>query len=238
MARSRRSGGRRSRRGSRRSGGQINLLLIVLVVAVAVFIVMRRSQDSPATAGPPSTTMPLDTPAAELLASLPVMPEVSRDGYEREAFGDGWLVDQSGCDTRNQVLAAESRVPVTRGADGCSVAQGEWVSLYDGYTTPNPDELDIDHMVPLAEAWDSGASLWPPEQREQYANDTVRPDALVAVTTAMNQSKSDSDPAEWMPPNRDSWCRYVEAWITQKAAWQLTIDVSEHDALSNVLATC
>lgn len=225
------------------------MLLVVLVVAVAAFIVMRRSQDEaqdpPATMGPPATSTPAetgpaasDTPAVELLATLAVMPEVSRNGYEREAFGPGWLVDQSGCDTRSRVLAEESRVPVTRGADGCTVAGGDWLSLYDGYSTPNPEELQIDHMVPLAEAWDSGANVWPPEQREQYANDTLRPDALIAVTAATNQSKSDRDPAEWMPPNRDAWCRYVDAWITQKAAWQLTIDVGEHDALSNVLATC
>lgn len=220
------------------------MLLIVLLVAVAAFIVVRRSQGEeqagPATVGPPSTSTPAaeGQPAVELLATLAVAPEVSRDGYEREAFGGDWLVDQSGCDTRHRVLADESRVPATRGADGCTVTGGEWLSLYDGYTTPGPEELEIDHMVPLAEAWDSGANVWSPEQREQYANDMVRPDALVAVTAATNQSKSDSDPAEWMPPSRDAWCRYVEAWIAQKAAWQLTIDVGERDALTNVLATC
>jgi len=76
------------------------------------------------------------------------------------------------------------------------------------------------------------------ELGQQYANDTRRPDALIAVTAAMNQSKSDRDPAEWLPPNRDAWCRYADAWIAQKAAWKLTIDPAERDALRNVLTSC
>jgi hypothetical protein len=72
----------------------------------------------------------------------------------------------------------------------------------------------------------------------QYANDLNRRDALIAVTAATNQSKSDRDPAEWMPPNRDAWCRFAAAWITQKATWHLTIDPAERDALRNVLTSC
>lgn len=244
MARSQRRSGRKRSRRSRRSISGLQALVIVVLLVVG-FIAIRRSQgeasDGPAI--PQESTPPVepadgDHSAADLLTTLAVTGEVSREGYEREAFGGGWLVGPDGCDVRNQVLAEESQVPVTRGTDGCTVVGGEWLSLYDGYSTPNLQELEIDHMVPLAEAWDSGANAWPPEQREQFANDTVRPDALIAVTAAMNQSKSDRDPAEWMPPNRDAWCRYTDAWITQKAAWQLTIDLSEHDALQNVLATC
>jgi hypothetical protein len=225
--------------------------LVIVVLLVAGFIAFRRAQGdatgSPTAGDPTSTTLgsipPGEPPegdraAADLLATLVVGDEASRDGYEREAFGEGWLVGPDGCDVRDKVLAEESQVPVTRGADGCDVVAGKWLSLYDGYSTPDPTELEIDHMVPLAEAWDSGAGVWSPDRREQYANDTLRPDALVAVTAATNQSKSDRDPAEWMPPNRDGWCRYADAWITQKAAWQLTIDPAERDALRNVLTTC
>jgi hypothetical protein len=194
----------------------------------------RSTTTTTATAGPTDVRRTLNR-----LAALSVAREAG-EGYERTAFGDGWLVGQDGCDTRDEVLAAESRVPATRGRDGCTVTRGDWLSLYDGYSTPDPDELEIDHMVPLAEAWVSGASSWTPEQRERYANDTDshRPDALVAVTAAMNRSKSDRDPAEWMPPNRDAWCRYATAWITQKRAWHLTIDPAERRALRNVLASC
>jgi len=214
---------------------------VIVLLLVAGFVAFRHSQDGPSTAqepAPPAEPTEGEQPAVELFASLAVTGEVDRDGYAREAFGEGWLVGPDGCEVRDEVLVEESRVPVTRGADACTVVRGDWSSLYDGYTTPDPEELEIDHMVPLAEAWDSGAGVWPAEQREQYANDTRRPDALLAVTAAMNQSKSDRDPAEWMPPNRDAWCRYVDAWITQKAAWKLTIDPAEREALRNVLTSC
>lgn len=242
MARTRRRTRRRRSGRSWRTGPDATWL-VVAVLAVAVFIAVRNAQDDDtATADPRPTTSSTAPPAAgspaELLATLVVADEGDRLGYEREVFGEGWLVDASGCDVRNVVLAEESRVPVTRAPDGCTVEGGEWLSLYDNSTIPDPDELEIDHVVALAEAWDSGAASWAPDRREQYANDLDRPDALIAVTTATNQSKSDSDPAEWTPPNRSSWCRFATAWITQKAAWELTVDVAERDALDNILATC
>lgn len=178
-----------------------------------------------------------DRPARELLATLVVRDEGSRSGYEREAFGEGWAVDGNGCDTRERVLAEESKAPITR-RDDCSVVEGRWSSLYDGDTTRDPGDLEIDHMVPLAEAWESGASSWTAERRADYANDTRRHGALIAVTAGMNQAKSDRDPAEWLPPDQGSWCRYVNAWIVQKHDWHLTIDRAERDRLREVLTTC
>jgi Protein of unknown function (DUF1524) len=240
------------------------VLAILVVVAAVVFLSWRNGEEqagttttappttAPATTAAPTTAPPASeppatttttagepTPVTEALARLRVADETGAEGYEREAFGDGWAATGDGCDTRDQVLADESTVPVTRGGDsGCQVVAGNWVSLYDNYSTPDPGELEVDHMVPLAEAWASGAAAWPADRREAYANDVRRPDALVAVTAATNQSKSDQDPAEWMPSHRDSWCRYVTAWVTQKAAWRLTVDRAEHEALTNVLATC
>jgi hypothetical protein len=229
---------------------------VILVVAVLALRNMDRDGEGTAGGGAPAattttarstTTTGTTAPARSdvrrtlnRLAALPVAAESGSARYERMNFGDGWRVDRDGCDTRDDVLAAESRVPVTRARNGCTVTRGDWLSLYDGYSTPDPDELEIDHMVPLAEAWESGASSWTPAERERYANDTDphRPDALVAVTAATNRSKSDRDPAEWMPPNRDAWCRYATAWITQKRAWHLTVDPAERRALRNVLATC
>ena len=225
------------------------ILLVVALVIMAAFFLTNDDEGDADGAGPPVPTpqdegVPPAAPppdivaAGDLLDALALRNEGARNGYEREAFGDGWMVDTNGCDVRSRVLADESLVPVTKESNECSVAAGEWKSLYDNYTTPNPDELEIDHMVPLAEAWDSGAATWSPQQREKYANDTEREDALVAVTAATNQSKSDQDPAEWMPPHRGAWCRYATAWIVQKSAWKLTVDTAERTALRNVLATC
>jgi hypothetical protein len=192
---------------------------------------------------PPTTSRPdpdaaSDDPVA-LLGTLPVEAEAGEDAYEREAFGEGWLVTAAGCEIRDVVLIAESKVPATRD-EGCDVSAGRWTSLYDGTTTDDPSVLDIDHLVPLAEAWASGASGWDAARRERFANDVNprRPDALVAVTLASNRSKGDRDPAEWMPARRDVWCRYAAAWIRQKAAWHLTVDRAEHDALAGVLDGC
>jgi hypothetical protein len=223
---------------------------VILVVGVLALRNMSRDGEGDAGGGAAATTTTTTAPTAPVptnvrrtlnrLGALTVVPEEGGGSYERTAFGDGWLVGRDGCDTRDEVLAAESRAPATRRRDGCSVTRGDWLSVYDGYSTPDPGELEIDHMVPLAEAWASGASTWTASQRERYANDTDshRPDALIAVTAATNQSKSDRDPAEWMPPNRDSWYRYATAWITQKRAWHLTIDPAERRALRNVLASC
>jgi Protein of unknown function (DUF1524) len=226
----------------------VGQLLVVVLLAVLAWYLLRNQDDdaagSPPTTPPAGEAPPAEAPAspegsaAEVLASLTVLPEAGRDGYEREAFGEGWRVAADGCDVREHVLVDESRAPVARGGDGCSVQHGDWLSLYDGYSTPDPGELEVDHLVPLAEAWESGASGWSDERRETFANDLDRPDALIAVTAATNQSKSDGDPADWMPPNRDAWCRYAGAYVTQKAAWDLAIDPAEHDALENVLATC
>jgi hypothetical protein len=215
----------------RRAARALGLLVAMLAVLLvgAGYSIGRSGQPGPAPA--PAR------PAAELLESLPVEPEAGA-GYERDAFGDGWAIAPSGCDTRSDVLRVESMVAVTRGPDGCRVVAGRWVSVYDGRTANDPGEIEVDHLVALAEAWASGASSWPAGQREAFANDLTHADALVAVTAAVNRSKSDRDPAEWLPPNRASWCWYAEAWIEVKATWRLSVDRAEHDALARVLAGC
>jgi hypothetical protein len=215
---------------------------VVVLIAAVAYVALRNAEEEgdDAGSGAPLPTAPGEAPAAaQLLATLVVADEVDRGAYERQAFGDGWRIGEDGCDVRFHVLVEESEVPVARGGgDGCTVVRGEWRSLYDGRVTDDPAELEIDHLVPLAEAWDSGAGAWPAERRVSFANDTDRPDALIAVTAAMNQSKSDRDPAEWMPPDRGAWCRYADAYVRQKAAWKLTVDPAEHDALENALAAC
>jgi hypothetical protein len=179
---------------------------------------------------------PTTTEAETLLSQLQVVPEGPRDGYDRALFKHWVDADSDGCDTREEVLIQQSLVPAAQG-DGCSVS-GEWLSAYDATTFVAPGGLDIDHMVPLGEAWDSDASTWDSSRREAYANDLDHPEALIAVSASSNRSKSDQDPAEWKPPNVAYWCQYAFDWITMKVAWELTADPDEVQALEEMLVTC
>jgi len=98
--------------------------------------------------------------------------------------------------------------------------------------------LDIDHMVPLAESWDRGASAWTAQRREAYANDQGAAASLVAVTARSNRSKADQDPAQWLPPATGVHCRYIVEWVATKLRWSLTADETEAAALREVAAEC
>jgi hypothetical protein len=187
-----------------------------------------------ATAAMPQNAEAADTStAASILASLSVAAE-NTTGYDRTLF-DHWIdEDGNGCDTRAEVLKAESRAPVTF-SSGCTVATGEWTSRYDGAIWTAASDVDIDHMVPLAEAWGSGAYGWSAEQRRAYANDLGMSVALEAVTDSVNQSKGDKDPAQWLPPLAGSACAYATDWVLVKYRWQLTVDPAEQSALASIL---
>jgi hypothetical protein len=158
-------------------------------------------------------------------------------GYNRDLFADWYDADRNGCNTRKEVLIAESLDPVQIGSS-CSITGGRWFSMYDNIETIDSSSFDIDHMVPLSEAWDSGAWNWNADQRKHYANDLDQPFFLIAVTASSNRSKSDRDPAEWMPPNSAYHCEYVRIWIEIKRAWDLSVDQAEHDYLAQKLASC
>ncbi|MGH9209872.1 MAG: HNH endonuclease family protein [Acidimicrobiales bacterium] len=217
----------RPRTGTRRA------VLILAVLAVAALHVARTQPDPD-----PGTTQAPGGPAVEQLATLPVTAETGADGYERDRFGTGWAAAPEGCDTRTAVLVDEALTPPT--VEGCTVVAGEWVSTYDGARVTDPAGLDVDHLVPLAEAWTSGAHRWTDQQRRAFANDLDpgRPDALIAVTASANGTKGDGDPAEWLPPDRARHCWYATAWVTQKAAWHLAVDEAEHQALADAVAGC
>ncbi len=158
--------------------------------------------------------------------------EEDRTGYTRSSFKH-WNSGENatdGCNTRAEVLIAEAVVAPVVGA-GCKLTGGTWISYYDGQEVTSAGSLDIDHMVPLAEAWDSGASGWTAARREAYANDQGAHVSLVAVTARSNRQKSDQDPADWMPPSPDAECRYVAEWVSTKLRWQLTADDRELEAL-------
>ncbi|MET9662428.1 HNH endonuclease family protein [Streptomyces sp. NPDC006510] len=172
----------------------------------------------------------------EAIAKIPSGTE-DRTGYERDSFRLWVDADKDGCDTRKEVLIAEAVKSPTQGAR-CALTGGEWLSYYDKVTVTEATKLDIDHVVPLAEAWDSGASKWTAERREQYANDLDASRSLVAVTAKTNRSKADRDPAEWLPPAASAQCTYASDWVATKLRWKLTADSKERAALEKIASNC
>lgn len=172
------------------------------------------------------------TSAVQVLNSLPVAPE-QMVGYSRDLFRLWVDADSDGCDTRQEVLVAEA---VSGRIGGCTVLGGRWVSEYDGVVTESARTFDIDHMVPLKEAWDSGAWRWTPGTRQSFANDLGYRHSLIAVSASSNRSKSDRDPAEWLPAL--ARCTYVKQWIAVKYRWRLSVDAREKSSLLRVLGSC
>ncbi|WP_089157827.1 HNH endonuclease family protein [Micromonospora sp. NBS 11-29] len=170
------------------------------------------------------------------VAGLTVATEV-RTGYSRDLFPHWIDADGDGCHTRNEVLYAEATTKPTISGT-CTLSGGRWFSYYDNATWSATGDLDIDHMVPLAEAWDSGARSWTTSRRQAYANDLGDARALAAVTDNVNQAKGDQDPATWLPPYASARCRYVGEWVAVKIRWRLTVDSAEKSALTSWANNC
>ncbi|MEU5902500.1 HNH endonuclease family protein [Streptomyces venezuelae] len=203
-----------------------------LAAALLALPLTPTSPASAADANPAALPMTL----TQAVAALPTAAE-SREGYQRSQFKHWTDDDRDACNTRAEVLIAESRIAPTVGA-GCKVTGGQWYSYYDGETLTQPRGLDIDHMVPLAEAWDSGASAWSAKRRQAYANDLGDERSLVAVTARSNRSKADQDPAQWQPPLADARCTYTADWVATKLRWNLAVDKTERHALRKLAAGC
>ncbi|GGV61042.1 MULTISPECIES: HNH endonuclease family protein [Streptomyces] len=187
---------------------------------------------------PPAASAALPTPvsaatARSYLSQLTVAAE-DRTGYSRDLFPH-WITISGTCNTRETVLKRDGSNVVTDSS--CAATSGSWYSPYDGATWTAASDLDIDHVVPLAEAWDSGASKWTTAQRQAFANDLTRPQ-LIAVTDNVNQSKGDQDPATWVPPRSAYVCTYVRAWVQVKYYYDLSVDSAEKSALQNYLSAC
>lgn len=192
------------------------------------------SAETPSAAPTESEAVPTPGTVSAALETLSVAPESASDSYSRDSFKHWVSENPTGCDTRFAVLKMESVIPVT--SSGCSISSGEWVSSYDGVKVTDAGDLDIDHMVPLAEAWRSGASQWDSSTRQAYANDLGYENSLIAVTASSNRSKSDKDPAKWLP-DTDA-CVYVNHWVMVKYRWNLTVDSAEKDKILQVLSFC
>jgi hypothetical protein len=181
----------------------------------------------PSPADPPGMIGTFD--ALAVLATIPLELE-HRDGYDRDLFAVWIDADGDGCDTRDEVLAAENLTPV---GGRCPATTGTWLSSYDNSNSHDPGALDVDHVVSLKETFDSGAWAWSPQRRIAYGNDLTDDRTLVAVSAASNRAKGDRDPSNWIPDS--GRCDYLADWIAIKARWGLSMDESEHGRIGNLL---
>lgn len=207
---------------------RITTLVITTVAAATAWMLSA----GPALAYPP--TPPSASTAATQLAGLTVKTEGSTSGYSRDKFPH-WHTVSGTCDTRDQVLKRDG-TGVTVDSK-CEPTGGRWYSVYDATWVTDDSSIDIDHIVPLAEAWRSGANAWTTAKREKFAND-LSVAQLIAVTASSNRSKGDSDPAAWKPPNTSVHCIYAREWIWVKHTYNLSLQSAEKTALQKMLATC
>ncbi|MER7850621.1 HNH endonuclease family protein [Kitasatospora sp. NPDC096077] len=158
----------------------------------------------------------------------------SMTGYSRAQFPH-WITQSGKCDTREVVLQRDGQGVQTDSE--CRAVAGTWLSPYDGKTLTAASQVDIDHMVPLANAWRSGADGWTTDRRKAFANDLVH-SQLVAVSASSNRSKGDQSPDQWKPPATAYWCTYARAWGDVKYTYSLSITAPEKSALNTMLDTC
>ncbi|WP_104087880.1 HNH endonuclease family protein [Arthrobacter sp. GMC3] len=180
--------------------------------------------------------------ALAVLETIPVKGKAPRNKYERSAFGEAWLdADSNACDTRNDILRRDLTQTTYATGSLCLVATG---TLQDPYTGRAIDfrrgaetsaAVQIDHVVALGNAWQSGAQALTPVQRQSLANDPLN---LLAVDGPANQEKSDGDAATWLPPNKVFRCQYVARQISVKAAYRLWVTPAEKAAMQRVLGQC
>ncbi|MFH9727463.1 HNH endonuclease [Streptomyces sp. NPDC017254] len=184
---------------------------------------------------------PLAAPSPALSANVVMLPDAlaelteaaeDPDGFRVSAFPhwNAGLDPADGCDTRSEVLLAEAVDAPATGAN-CALTGSRWTSYYDGQNVSDPAALHVDHLVPLAEAWASGASGWSAARRERFANDQGAAATLVAVTTRGQRDRAGRDPADWVPSDASRYCRYIGEWVATKLRWGLSADKDEVEAL-------
>ncbi|KAH7156878.1 bacterial-type extracellular deoxyribonuclease [Dactylonectria macrodidyma] len=183
---------------------------------------------------PEAPGIPTEASARTSLAALTVASRTNTDTYDRDLFPH-WNTVSGTCNTREYVLQRDGTNVVTNSA--CAATSGSWYSPYDGATWTAASDVDIDHMVPLQNAWVSGAASWTTAKRTLFANDITRPQ-LWAVTDDVNSAKGSSSPDVWKPSLSSFYCKYSKSWIAVKAYWALTVTSAEKSALSAMLDYC
>ena len=203
-----------------------------LITALAIALTMTVTLAPTASAAPPN--IPSASTAHSQLVNLIVAQAGSTSGYSRARFPH-WITISGSCNTRETALKRDgSNVRVN---SSCYPTSGSWHSPYDGATSYSPTDVDIDHIVPLAEAWRSGARNWTDSRRQSFANDLDGPE-LITVTDNVNSTKGDQPPNLWKPPLTSYWCTYARMWIGTKSRWTLTVTSAEKSALLVMLARC
>ena len=214
-------------------------------------------QEPTATAPPTTTPAPEPPSPTPTPTALPARPTATPTGtatvlrvtvsavpatlpdYDRNDWKQWTDADRDCQDARNEVLIAESRTAVAYRTDRkCRVAAGEWLAPYSNTIVTDPRRLDVDHMVPLGNAHDSGAWQWSANRREQYANYLDDPQHLIAVTASANRSKGARGPDQWKPEDQTYWCQYAVDWIAIKSTWDLTVTEAELAGLNEMLYSC
>ncbi len=225
------------------------VLLLFALIAVGLWWV-RRADAPPPSAGPPSAPTDADWPRTDLpetadqaLALVEVGRLDSSTGYDRDRFGDGWQdPDGNGCDARNDVLRRDlTAVTIRPGTQDCIVESGVLQDPYSGVVQrfrrgpATSDQVQIDHVVSLSDAWRTGAQAWTAEQRAIFANDPL---GLLATLKATNSNKAYLDVGGWLPPRADLRCPFVARVVAVKLRYGLRMRQSEHDAAAGVLDSC
>ncbi|EOA85062.1 hypothetical protein ACJQWK_06867 [Exserohilum turcicum] len=207
-------------------------LLIAAAASLGLTSAAPTSSSPLAARAPPN--VPSKAEATSQLAGLTVAAQGPQTGYSRDLFPH-WITQSGTCNTRETVLKRDGTNVVTNSA--CASTSGSWFSPYDGATWTAASDVDIDHMVPLSNAWKSGAASWTTARRQAFANDLTNPQ-LLAVTDNVNQAKGDKGPEDWKPPLTSYYCTYSKMWIKVKSVYGLTITSAEKSALTSMLATC
>jgi hypothetical protein len=204
-----------------------------LTLAVGAVVVLIAAGTLAVMAGPADATTRVSSKT--LLSQLTVAAQQTT-GYARSKF-KLWDEQGGGCNTRDKVLITEATTKPSVSST-CKLTGGKWTSPYDGVVTAKPTTFDIDHLVPLAEAWRSGAGAWTAKTREAYANDLGYAADLIAVSAHANRSKGDDEPSAYLPPKTSFDCTYQAWWVAVKWRWHLAIDRAEKSWLTSHLAAC
>lgn len=214
----------------------------VITAGLTVYGVLSENQgaNQPDTSTPTTTQPVVSSPAIDALGQLAIKGRAAKTGYVRTQFGAGWA-DAGMCDVRNVILKRDMQNVQTRSPTDCTVLSGILHDPYSGKTInflrgeKTSDDVQIDHVVALSDAWQKGAQQLSPESRKQLANDPLN---LLAVDGPTNNAKSDADAATWLPPNKGYRCRYVARQVAVKQKYQLWVTQAEHDAIQRVLGGC
>ena len=211
------------------------------MVLAALFLLAPLSACEPLTdtAEQPDGAPAADGTALALLEELDEKGRAPKTGYDRDSFGWRDDMDRNGCDTRNDILRRDLEdITLKPGTDGCVVLTGTLLSPFSGESVAfdrTASAVDIDHVVALSDAWQTGAATWDDSTKREFANDPLN---LLAVEASLNRQKGDGDAATWLPPKRESRCEYVARQIAVKHRYELWVKPAEADAMRRVLADC